>query len=144
MITRVQRLSVPVSDLDRAKCFYVDTLGLELVNDVPLPGDGARWVEVAPPKGGTTILLVRTAAVTKSACAHGLMLETSELDAECRRLRRAGVAVDAPQETPWGRQVIVRDPDGNGIALLEAQPAAPYHVSWLAWRYATPLGDEEP
>ena len=40
-------VSIPVSDQERAKAFYVDTLGLELVRDddsVP----GIRWIQVAP------------------------------------------------------------------------------------------------
>jgi catechol 2,3-dioxygenase-like lactoylglutathione lyase family enzyme len=40
-------VSVPVSDQERAKAFYVDTLGLELVrDDDSMPG--IRWIQVAP------------------------------------------------------------------------------------------------
>jgi catechol 2,3-dioxygenase-like lactoylglutathione lyase family enzyme len=45
-ITHVQLLSVPVTDQDRARDFYVDTLGFTLVRDSPM-GD-QRWVQVAP------------------------------------------------------------------------------------------------
>jgi catechol 2,3-dioxygenase-like lactoylglutathione lyase family enzyme len=45
-------VSVPVSDQERAKRFYVDTLGFELVrDDTSVPG--MRWIQVAPPGGGT-------------------------------------------------------------------------------------------
>ena len=50
-------ISVPVSDQERAKAFYVDTLGLELQRDddsVP----GIRWVQVAPKGGSTALTLV--------------------------------------------------------------------------------------
>jgi catechol 2,3-dioxygenase-like lactoylglutathione lyase family enzyme len=45
-------VSIPVSDQDRAKAFYVGTLGFDLVRDddsVP----GLRWIEVTPKGGGT-------------------------------------------------------------------------------------------
>ncbi|MCP9967151.1 hypothetical protein LUX57_20210 [Actinomadura madurae] len=48
---------------------------------------------------------------------QGLILETSDLDADCARLRSAGVDVDGPQDLPWGRQATLTDPDGNGIVL---------------------------
>ena len=144
MIARIQRIPIPVADQERAKRFYVDVLGLELVNDVTLGApNGARWVEVAPAKGSTTLLLVRSAAATRTGCAQGLMLETPDLDAEARRLRALGVTVESPRQTPWGRELTLRDPDGNGLALLESQPAGPYHTNWLAWRYATPLGEDD-
>lgn len=48
---------VPVADQDAAIAFYTDTLGFDLVADIPF-GDGERWVEVAPPDGGTALVLV--------------------------------------------------------------------------------------
>jgi catechol 2,3-dioxygenase-like lactoylglutathione lyase family enzyme len=48
---------VPVSDQDEAIAFYTSTLGFSLVADVPF-GEGERWVEVAPPGGGTALALV--------------------------------------------------------------------------------------
>ena len=55
-ITQMGRVIVPVSDQDEAIAFYTSTLGFSLVADVPF-GEGERWVEVAPPGGGTAIAL---------------------------------------------------------------------------------------
>ena len=52
MIEGVQVVSVPVSDQDRARAFYTDTLGFELRTENAF-GEGMRWIEVAP-KGSTT------------------------------------------------------------------------------------------
>ena len=46
-ITAVQLFSLPVADQDRARDFYVDVLGFELVADTEM-GPGMRWVQVAP------------------------------------------------------------------------------------------------
>ena len=56
-ITQVQLFSLPVSDQDRARDFYVDTLGFELVSDTAM-GPDQRWVQVRPPGSQTSITLV--------------------------------------------------------------------------------------
>src|SRR3954454_24945078 len=56
-ITGVQVVSLPVSDQDRARDFYVDVLGFELLRDTQMQ-PGMRWVQVAPPGGEPTITLV--------------------------------------------------------------------------------------
>ncbi len=58
MIEDVQTVSVPVSDQGRAKDFYVNTLGFELLQEAPF-GDDMRWIEVAP-KGSTPSLTLVT------------------------------------------------------------------------------------
>jgi catechol 2,3-dioxygenase-like lactoylglutathione lyase family enzyme len=46
-VSSIAVVSVPVSDPERAKAFYVDTLGLECVrDDTSVPG--MRWIQVAP------------------------------------------------------------------------------------------------
>lgn len=120
-ITHVQLLSVPVSDQDRARDFYVDILGFDLVRDNPM-GEGARWVEVAP-KGATTGLTLVTWFPTMApGSLKGLVLQTGDVDGDCARLREAGVAVDGPSDAPWGRQVTFDDPEGNGIVLASPPP----------------------
>lgn len=58
MITRGSTVSVFVSDQDRAKTFYTETLGFELRTDAPLyPGSDARWVAVAPAGADTEVTL---------------------------------------------------------------------------------------
>jgi catechol 2,3-dioxygenase-like lactoylglutathione lyase family enzyme len=140
VIVRMQRLSIPVSDQDRAKCFYVQMLGMELINDVLLPmTESIRWLEVAPCHGGTTLLLVDRSTRMRPGALDGVMFGAVDLDAYCDRLRTMGVAVDGPQETPWGRQASIRDPDGNELLFVESDPVGPYHRNWLAWRYASRL-----
>jgi catechol 2,3-dioxygenase-like lactoylglutathione lyase family enzyme len=116
MISHVRLLSLPVSDQDRARAFYVDTLGFDLVRDNPM-GD-QRWVEVAPKGGQTSITLVTWFPTMLPGSAKGLVLETDDLAADVAALTARGVVVpDGIQEQPWGRFVTFDDPDGNGIVL---------------------------
>jgi catechol 2,3-dioxygenase-like lactoylglutathione lyase family enzyme len=58
-ISKVQLFSVPVSDPETARNFYVDVLGLELVRDMQMAPD-QRWVQVRPRGADTAITLVRS------------------------------------------------------------------------------------
>ncbi len=116
-ITRVQLFSLPVSDQDRARHFYVDLLGFDLVADTPM-GPDRRWVQVAPPGGGTSITLVTWFGTMPAGSAKGTVLETDDLEGDVEALRARGVAIEGDiQEMPWGRFVTFDDPDGNGIVL---------------------------
>jgi catechol 2,3-dioxygenase-like lactoylglutathione lyase family enzyme len=113
-------VSVPVSDQDRAKAFYVGTLGFRVLRDddsVP----GIRWVQVAPGTGATGLTLVTWFATMPAGSLRGLVLACDDLTAEYERLRAAGVAFDSPpQQQPWATEAVFRDPDGNMLVLQQA------------------------
>jgi catechol 2,3-dioxygenase-like lactoylglutathione lyase family enzyme len=118
-VTAVQLFSLPVTDQDRARDFYVDVLGLELVDDMPM-GPGMRWVQVRPPGVLTSITLVTWFDTMPAGHPRGTVLETDDLEGDITRLR--GLGVDLPDEVesaPWGRFVTFTDPDGNGLILQE-------------------------
>ncbi|SBT43954.1 VOC family protein [Micromonospora auratinigra] len=117
-VTHVQLVSVPVSDQDRARDFYLDVLDFDLIFDNPMGPDGGRWVQVAPKGAATALTLVTWFPTTPPGSLKGLVLETDDLDADVARLRERGVALAGDIRTaPWGRYVTFDDPDGNGIVL---------------------------
>jgi predicted enzyme related to lactoylglutathione lyase len=119
-ITNVQLLSVPVSDQDRARDFYVDVLGLELVQDTRM-GPDMRWVMVRPPGAETAITLVTWFPSMPAGSLRGLVLEAADLEDTLETLRRRGADISGGIETaPWGRYVELADPDGNGLILQES------------------------
>jgi catechol 2,3-dioxygenase-like lactoylglutathione lyase family enzyme len=120
-VTHVQLLSIPVADQDRARDWYRDALGFEVVRDAPM--GPMRWVQVAPPGGATSLTLVTWFDTMPAGSLRGLVLETDDLDADVRRLREHGVEVGEPEEQPWGRFVTVADPDGNGLVLQATRAA---------------------
>jgi|SRR5579864_142425 len=121
-LKQVGRVCVTVADTDRAIDFYVDTLGFEKVVDVPM-GDAGRWVEVALPDAPTTIALAPppqgTAAGSKET---GIILDTSDVDADHAALKASGADVD-DEVTRWGGPVPpmfwIRDPDGNSLIIVQ-------------------------
>lgn len=118
-ITHIQLLSLPVSDQDRARDFYVDVLGFDLLRDNQM-GSDARWVQVAPKGAHTSITLVTWFPTMPTGSVKGTVLETDDLEGDVGHLRAKGVVIeDGIQEQPWGRFVTFDDPDGNGIVLQE-------------------------
>jgi catechol 2,3-dioxygenase-like lactoylglutathione lyase family enzyme len=113
-------VSVPVSDQERAKRFYVDTLGLELVSeDDSVPG--IRWVQVASAGGTTALTLVTWFESMPPGSQRGLVLASDDLQGDYERLLAAGVPFDGPpQDRPWGaKEAIINDPDGNALILQQ-------------------------
>ncbi|MDG4831111.1 VOC family protein [Solwaraspora sp. WMMD1047] len=124
MATHIRLLSLPVRDQDRARDFYVDVLGFDLVRDNPM-GPDQRWVEVCPKGGQTAITLVTWFPTMAPGSVKGLVLEAEDLDAEVTALTARGVTIpDGIQEQPWGRFVTFDDPDGNGIVLQATAASA--------------------
>jgi catechol 2,3-dioxygenase-like lactoylglutathione lyase family enzyme len=119
-IRNVTVVSVPVSDQDRAKKFYTDTLGFRLLRDdssVP----GIRWIQVAPPEGGTALTLVTWFDTMPPGSLRGLVLASGDLSADYQRLRSLGVDFDQPPvQQPWATEAVLRDPDGNELVLQQA------------------------
>ena len=104
---------VYVADLQRAKRFYVDQLGFEILDEVP--GFYARLLT-----GKKT-----TMALHKAEPGVGglrLYFESAALDCLCERLAKKGVRFDKPpSDMPWGwRHAYLRDPDGHEISLFYA------------------------
>ena len=117
MIKEIQIVSVPVSDQERAKSFYVDALGFELRADNPW-GDGMRWVEVAPEGALTSLALVTWFESMPPGSLQGLVVLADDILATYDDLVARGVPFDfPPTEMPGGTQAVFRDPDGNGLVL---------------------------
>src|SRR5436309_15393540 len=121
-ITEVGRVIVPVSDQDKAIDFYLDKLGFEKRADIPY-GDGARWVEVAPPGAAATIALVPPREGDSAGVETGIALTTEDVDADHADLRDRGVDVDAEvmrMGDPVPPMFFFRDQDGNTLLIVES------------------------
>lgn len=111
-------LSVPVSDPQRAKRFYTDVLGFDLVRESPM-GPGMTWIQLAPPGQGVTIALVTWFETMKPGGLQGVMVNTDDIDAEHETLRQRGLVLSEIRQEPWGRYAMFNDPDGNGWILRQ-------------------------
>lgn len=120
-IENVKVISVPVSDPDRAREFYVEKLGFELtLDDDSIPG--IRWVQVTPKGGAPSLTLVTWFDTMPAGSLQGLVLGSDNLVAECERLAAEGVQFDHPlEQQPWGTEAVICDPDGNKLVLQQSE-----------------------
>src|SRR5437868_11168014 len=126
-LTQVGRVCVTVADTDRALDFYVDTLGFEKIVDVPM-GDAGRWVEVALHGTPTTIALAPPPPGTEAGGSQtGIILDSSDVDADHSTLKASGVDVD-DEVSRYGGPVPpmfwLRDPDGNSLIIVQPSTVA--------------------
>ena len=112
---------VPVADQDAAIAFYTETLGFELVADVPF-GDGDRWVEVAPSGGGAALALVPSRDNYEAGRTTGIALATTDARAVHAELKGKGVDVDAELMGGDGTVPLLfcfRDHDATTLLVVE-------------------------
>ncbi len=122
-VTRVGRVMVPVVDQDAAIAFYADKLGFTVAADVPF-GEGDRWVEVAPPGGGTALALVPPRGDYQPGRMTGIALESADPRADHAELAGNGVDVDGELMGGDGTVPLLfffRDHDGNQLMMVQGQ-----------------------
>jgi catechol 2,3-dioxygenase-like lactoylglutathione lyase family enzyme len=118
-LRHVRLVSVPVSDQDRSKAFYTETLGLDLIAEEDM-ASGNRWVEVGPAGGETSISLVTWLESMVPGTLKGLILLTEDIQSDYDELSRRGVEFLGPiEQQHWGKFVQFKDPDGNVLVLQE-------------------------
>lgn len=121
MEMKLELVAIPVSDVDRAKSFYVDQVGFEAEHDHQL-GDGVRFVQLTPRGSACSIMIGEGVTEMAPGSVEGGLLVVEDIDAVRAELAERGVAIGAVQDMEWGaRHASFKDPDGNGWELQ--QPA---------------------
>ena len=115
---RLELVQVPVSDVDRAKAFYVEQAGFLAEHDHQV-SEELRFVQLTPPGSACSIALTTGAHQMPPGSVAGLQLVVEDAEAARAELVGRGVEVSEVQEFPWGRFVFFADPDGNGWAVQE-------------------------
>jgi catechol 2,3-dioxygenase-like lactoylglutathione lyase family enzyme len=131
MYNSISRSQLFVLDQDQALDFYVNTLGMEVADDIDL--GFMRWLTVrVPGDDGREILLERPGPpsmdeatadqvrelLTKGAIGGSVFLTTDDAPATFETLRDRGVEItDEPETRPYGIDFGVRDPFGNKIRI---------------------------
>jgi catechol 2,3-dioxygenase-like lactoylglutathione lyase family enzyme len=118
---RLELIQVPVSDVDRAKAFYVDKVGFIVDHDYQV-GEGLRFVQLTPPGSACSVALTSGAHQMRPGSVEGLQMVIDDAESIRQELAARGVEVSDVQVFPWGNFVFFTDPDGNGWALQAIPP----------------------
>jgi catechol 2,3-dioxygenase-like lactoylglutathione lyase family enzyme len=125
----IDLVTVVVDDYDAGIAFFVDTLGFDLIEDVPTRTNdegSKRWVVVRPPGTQTGLLLARAdgdrqagAVGNQTGGRVAFFLSVEKFDLAFEEMRSAGVAfVGQPRREPYGQVAVFLDPWGNRWDLL--------------------------
>ena len=133
MDLKLELIVVPVSDVDRAKAFYMDNAGFGLDVD-HRAGEDFRVVQLTPPGSACSISLMRNDA---AGSLQGLHLVVSDIDKARTELSERGanptevfhfgeggqVPGPHPERQDYGSFLTFSDPDGNGWLVQEVKRA---------------------
>jgi catechol 2,3-dioxygenase-like lactoylglutathione lyase family enzyme len=121
MDMRLELVQVPVSDVDRAKAFYVDQVGFHLDHDHQVTED-LRFVQLTPPGSACSIAIGTGLTTMAPGSVEGLQMVVADIHAAHQELTGRGVDVSDVQDYPWGSFVFFKDPDGNAWAVQAIPP----------------------
>ena len=112
---RLELIQVPVSDVDRAKAFYVEQAGFIADHDHQLRRASVRPAH--PARLGAAPSRSANGALPAAPGSHRACSWSSTTSSAREQLLGRGVEVSDVEDLPWGRFVFFTDPDGNGWAV---------------------------
>ena len=130
---KLEVVVVPVSDVDRAKAFYVEKLGFHLDVDTR-PTENLRVVQMTPPGSACSITvgpMLRDADAPRGPAAS-LQFVVKDIKAAQQELLVRGVEVGEIQvldPRDGGSFLFFADPDGNNLAIQEIREFAGAELS---------------
>jgi catechol 2,3-dioxygenase-like lactoylglutathione lyase family enzyme len=115
---KLELVAIPVSDVDRAKSFYVDQVGFDADHDHTV-SEELRFVQLTPPGSACSITIGIGVTDATPGSVRGMQLVVADIEAAHAELAGRGVDVSEVQDYPWGRFVFFDDPDGNKWAVQQ-------------------------
>ena len=115
---KLELVALPVTDVDRAKAFYVDQVGFVADHDHRVH-DHLRFVQLTPPGSACSVVLGEGITDMTPGSQKGLQMVVADVAEARRGLLERGVEASDVDEQPWGLFVRFSDPDGNTWALQQ-------------------------
>jgi predicted enzyme related to lactoylglutathione lyase len=114
---KLELVAIPVSDVDRAKEFYVKA-GFNADHDQRV-NDGLRFVQLTPPGSACSICLGQGITDAVPGSVRGMQMVVPDIKKAHEELSKRGVDVSPIETYPWGSFVYFSDPDGNKWAVQQ-------------------------
>lgn len=120
---RLELVTLPVSDVDRAKAFYTEQVGFHADHDVQV-SDGLRFVQLTPPGSACSIAFGTGLTDAPPGSVKGLQMVVPDINEARAELVEGGVDVPEVEHLEWGSFVYFNDPDGNAWAVQQLSQRA--------------------
>ena len=121
MTMKLELVPVPVSDVDRAKAFYVDQVGFNADHDHRVH-ENLRFVQLTPPGSACSIVIGDGITEMAPGSQKGLQVVVEDAEAIQHHLRSRGVDASDIDRQPWGIFTYFSDPDGNTWSCQQIPP----------------------
>ena len=118
---KLELVFVPVTDVDRAKSFYVDQVGFHPDVDQQV-NEALRFVQLTPPGSACSIAIGTGLVDMQPGSLRGLQIVVADVEAARQQLIDRGVRASDVDVQPWGSFVTFSDPDGNTWSLQQLPP----------------------
>ncbi len=121
---KLELVIIPVSDVDRAKAFYVDQVGFVADHDHTVTPT-LRFVQLTPRGSACSIAFGLGLTPARPGSVEGLQIVVGDIQAAHAELVERGVPCSQVQDLDWGYFVYFSDPDGNkwSVQQIKRNPA---------------------
>jgi predicted enzyme related to lactoylglutathione lyase len=116
---KLELVAIPVTDVDRAKAFYVEQAGFNADHDHQV-SDELRFVQLTPPGSACSITIGKGITDAAPGSVRGMQMMVPDIEAAHAELTERGMDVGEIQDLPWGSFIYFSDPDGNGWAVQQS------------------------
>ena len=118
MDMKIEVVFLGVTDVDRAKSFYVDQVGFHADHDQTVH-EGLRFVQLTPPGSACSVAFGEGRTERSPGSQQGVMMVVEDVAKQRERLVANGVDASEIDVQPWGSFVTFADPDGNTWSLQQ-------------------------
>src|SRR5215470_8507794 len=118
---KIELVAIPVTDVDRAKAFYVEQVGFNADHDYQVTDD-LRFVQLTPPGSACSMVMGTGVTEMPPGSQKGVQVVVADVEAARRELLAHDVQASDVDVQPWGSFVTFSDPDGNTWALQQLPP----------------------
>jgi catechol 2,3-dioxygenase-like lactoylglutathione lyase family enzyme len=118
---KLELVAVPVTDVDRAKEFYVEKLGFNADYDIKVHA-GLRFVQLTPHGSACSVVIGEGTTTMKPGTQKGLQMVIEDAKKTHAELKKRGVDVSDIDVQSWGSFIYFDDPDKNTWSLQQLPP----------------------
>lgn len=118
---RIELIPVPVTDVDKAKAFYVEKVGFHADHDYQV-NELLRFVQLTPPGSACSVVLGTGITPMKPGSVNAYQMVVKDVRKLREELLARGVEMSEIDVQPWGIFARFSDPDGNTWSLQELVP----------------------